>query len=201
MLIDTRRESAVVADALTRISDRGVAVEPWLADGQSSTDQPLDHPVLYLVDPDADPPRWWGELEDWVRLPVATEDLYERAERLLHRAWRAGAVPIEVTDHDVLYLGRSLTILSPIEARLLRLMLQHRGQVVRRAEAAAVAWPEGAPGHHRAIDSRMRDLRKRLAEVPLQIRTVHGRGFALEWDPDAAAPPRRGIGPGRADQR
>ena len=187
MLIASRPASDPVANALARIADRGIAVEPWMADGQSRSNEPLHQPVLYLVEPDAPPPHNWGGLEDWVRLPVTTDELYARADALMTRAWAVGAIRIEVDDDDVLHVGTSLAILSRYEARLLRLLIARRGDVVTREVATETVWPDGPPDHARAIDSRLRDLRAKLHGLPIQVRTVRARGFSLEWDPECPA--------------
>jgi hypothetical protein len=186
MLTTARLASDPVASALARIAARGVTVEPWLTDGQSDTAVAPHRPVLYLVDPSAPPPVRWGELEDWVRLPVDPEDLYVRADRLLRRAAVVGAVPIEVDADDVLHVGDHRTILSQLEARLLRLLLVRRGEMVSREEATAALWEGDPPDDPRAVDNRLKNLRQRLHGLPLGIRTVRGRGFVLEWDGAAA---------------
>jgi len=184
MLTATRTTTDPATTALARIADRGITVEPWTARGLFSADEPLTHPVLYLVEADAEAPFHWGELEEWVRLPASAEDLYARADRLLARAWRRGAVRVEVDDDDILHVDTTLTILSHLEARLLRLLLARRGDVVTRDVAVSSVWPDGAPAYPRAIDNRLKDLRERLEGLPLQVLTVRGRGFALEWDTD-----------------
>jgi hypothetical protein len=187
MLTASRTESDAVARALARIADRGVLVEPWLADGQAAGPDHPHQPVLYLVEPGVDPPRSWDELEDWARLPTTPDELFARADRLLLRAWQAGSVPIEVDEFDVLYVGRDRIFLSELEARLMRLLLDRRGELVARAPAIAAMWPDGSPDGERAIDNRLRHLRARLWHVPLRIRTARGKGFILEWDAAAAA--------------
>ena len=55
--------------------------EEWFRKSEVA-DEPLAHPVLYLVEAHAEAPFHWGELEEWVRLPASPEDLYARAARL-----------------------------------------------------------------------------------------------------------------------
>jgi DNA-binding response OmpR family regulator len=117
-----------------------------------------------------------------VRLPADGEEVHARIDRLLERALLLGAVPTYVDDDGVLHVGGNRTILSRLEGCLLRLLLDARGAMVSRADAVAALWPEGPPSDPRALDNRLKNLRQRLAHLPLQIHTVRGRGLMVEWD-------------------
>lgn len=169
--------------ALHRIAARGVSVQPWLGHSHAD-DGPLTCPVLYLVAADDRAPARWGDLEDWVRLPVESDELHARADRLVSRAALVGAVPMEVDD-DVLRVGDSLVILSPLEGRLLCLLLTRRGESVSREAATAALWPDEPPADTRALDNRLKTLRQRISDLPLRIHTLRGRGLMLSWEPAA----------------
>jgi DNA-binding response OmpR family regulator len=53
--------------------------------------------------------------------------------------------------------------------------------VVRRRAVVAAAWPDGAMVSENTVDSYVRRIRVKLAEVdsPLHLQTVRGVGFAL----------------------
>jgi DNA-binding winged helix-turn-helix (wHTH) protein len=189
VITSDRRAGDPLATILDRIAGRGISVQPWLStvQGQGSGDGDPPRPTLYLVEPGAPPPPTWGEVEDWVRLPLDLDELQARADRLHERAWVAGAVATEVDDDGILRVDRHLVILSPLEARLVRLLLARRGEVVGRDEAEASMWPDGPPDDQRAMDNRVKHLRRRLADLPLRIWTVRGRGYLIDWDADAAA--------------
>lgn len=169
-----------LAHAIRWVSLRGVQVERATLTRPSRSAEPAEHPVLYLVEPDEDPPPSWGELEDWVRLPVDPDEVYERGDRLIARAAAAGASWTYVDDDDVLRAGTSLVPLSPLEAQLVRMLLDQVGEVVSREELEAALWPDGSPGDTRALDNRLTRLRRRIEELPVRIHTVRGRGFMLE---------------------
>jgi hypothetical protein len=181
----------------------GLRIEPWLDDAAGPPGHP-DHPddpaprpatgpTLYLVPADADPPPCADELEDWIRLPIDIDELRLRADRLMARAQLLGAVPIDVDDDGVLRVGSRLVILSPLEARLVRLLLARRGELVTRDQAVAAMWPDGPPADPRALDNRVKNLRARISALPIRLSTVRARGLILEW-----VVPSDGLGRGAA---
>lgn len=180
MLTTARPTSDPIARALAWISTRGIEVVHWRTDHFVPDHDPADHPVLYLVPAGALPPPSWGPLEDWVRFPTDSGELYDRAERLINRAAEAGSSLTEVDDDDVLRVGPKLVPLSPLESKLIRALMEQVGCIVSREEIEARLWPDGSPGDERALDNRLKRLRQRLDGLPLRIHTVRGRGFLLE---------------------
>lgn len=162
--------------AVSWVESRGVEVRPWPA---TEAHPNVDHPVLYLVDLGAEPPHC-GPLEDWVREPVDADELFARADRLLVRGRELGASLIRVDDDGTLRVGDTIVILSDQEARLVRTLLDHMGQLVLREDLVAAVWPDAAPTDPRALDNRLKTLRQRLRDVPLTIHTVRGWGLLLE---------------------
>ena len=57
----------------------------------------LGLPTILVLDAAHDPPREWGDLEDWVRLPIDPDELAARIERvqLMHQL-ATDARPTEV---------------------------------------------------------------------------------------------------------
>jgi DNA-binding winged helix-turn-helix (wHTH) protein len=91
------------------------------------------------------------------------------------------AGPVQLDEWDILRRGTQWAALAPIEARIVSVLLERRGRVVRRRDLA-VAWPNGCPGD-RAVDGRLTTLRARIAPLGLEIRTVRARGFVLDVAP------------------
>lgn len=180
MSVITPTASPSLANAIRWVTQRGVEVTPVAARPATRGLDPHDHPVLYLVAPHEEPPRSWGELEDWVRLPADPDEVYERGDRLLARAEQVGASWTYVDADDVLRAGTALVPLSPLEAQLVRVLLAQVDEVVSREDLEAALWPAGAPGDTRALDNRLTRLRRRLEGLPVEIHTVRGRGFLLE---------------------
>ena len=72
-------------------------------------------------------------------------------------------------------------LLSPTEFRMLAAIASRPGEVVRRTTVVAAAWPDGAIVSENTVDSLMRRLRGKLADVgaPIEVETVRGVGFRL----------------------
>lgn len=138
-------------------------------------------PRLLLVAADAPPPLPLGELEDWIRLPAAEQDVFARLRRLDAWTSQGGQNGPALVD-QVLQRGRAMTVLTPLEAALMAELLAAFGRVVPRDRLEAAAWPAGAP-NRRATDTHLYRLRRRLEELGLAIAVVRGRGFVL-YDTD-----------------
>ena len=162
-----------------RVIALGVSLVCWDGSEPPSPDNRRACPVLYLVPGEMPPPQWWDQLTDWVRLPVPGEELVARAESLAAKAAAAG-VPGVVLDRDgVLHAdGRSVP-LSELQVRLLEPLLAQPGSMIQRHELIAQTWPDGSPADPRAIDNRVKLLRRRLRGTPIAIHAIRGRGFVL----------------------
>jgi hypothetical protein len=132
-------------------------------------------PQLLLVAPDAAPPPDWDRLTDWIRLPADERDVTARMTALQRRVTAAG--PPTLDEFDVLRRGGRWTALSPIEARIVQLLLANFGGVVPRRDLDAI-WANGMPG--RSLDVRLTKLRERIAGLGLHIHTVRNQGLLLE---------------------
>ena len=137
-------------------------------------------PRLLLVASDADPPADWDGLTDWIRLPVDQRDLCARVAALQRLASRRAPAPV-LDEHDVLWRGEHWLALSPIEARIVEVLLDRCGEVVARDVLASAAWPD-APPRSRAVDAHVRKLRSRVEPLGLRVHRVRGHGLMLELD-------------------
>jgi hypothetical protein len=135
-------------------------------------------PRLLLVSDDADPPIPTDCLEDWVAAGAPEPALDARRRALLARARAHGARP-EIDDDGLLRHHDAWVSLSPVEQSLTRALLDRFGAVVGREDLATRAWPAGAPTRN-ALDVHVLRLRRRLAPLDLEIRTVRSRGYLLQ---------------------
>lgn len=137
----------------------------------------LGVPRLLLVAPEADPPPIVDPLEDWIRLPAEDRDMRARATTL---ATRAPATTLPVMDDDGLlrFDGRWIA-LSPVERTLAVTLMERFGAVVGRDVLAKRVWPSGAPTRN-ALDVHMLRLRRRIADLGLEVRTVRARGYLMQ---------------------
>lgn len=188
MRVHSRTESLVtgpraahdpIARGLNWVESLGIELRAWPSPDPAAVPRDADHPVLYLVDIDAGPP-YCAEHEDWLRAPIDLGELTARADRLVARAAEHQDQAFVIDDDDVLHAGDELVILSQVEARILRPLIERIGDLVLRDDLIETVWPDGPPADERALDNRVKCLRQRLGAAPLRIHTVRGRGLLLE---------------------
>jgi two-component system OmpR family response regulator len=147
-------------------------------------------PVVFLTARDALCDRLSGFHsggDDYLTKPFALAELVVRVRALLRRAGAVDA-PVELGGGlrldpaaHALRRGERAASLTPTEFRILAALTARAGDVVRRAELTAAAWPEGAIVHANTLDSYIRRLRRKLDAVASTraIETVRGVGYAL----------------------
>jgi len=131
-----------------------------------------------LVVAAADVPDAPDCLEDWVAADASERERDIRSRALSRRAEAHGLAPL--LDDDGLLHHRDLWVsLSPVEQSLAAALLDRFGAVVARDTLALRAWPEGLPTRN-ALDVHVLRLRRRIAPLELEIRTVRARGYLLQ---------------------
>jgi two-component system, OmpR family, response regulator len=117
-------------------------------------------------------------LEDWVFASASDTEREARRRALSRRAEAHGVAPL--LDGDGLLHHRDHWVsLSPVEQALAAALLDRFGAVVARDTLAVRAWPEGLPTRN-ALDVHVLRLRRRIAPLGLEIRTVRARGYLLQ---------------------
>ena len=135
-------------------------------------------PRLLLIDGDEIAPEVFDCLEDWVRLPVSDSDLEARRLAVGRRARGHGVRPL-IDDGGILRYRAQWVSLSPVERDLAGALVDRFGAVVNRGALSERAWPDGVPTRN-ALDVHMLRLRRRVAMVGLEIRTIRSRGYLLQ---------------------
>lgn len=138
---------------------------------------------LLIVERGSTPPESCDILEDWVRPPVAREDLQARIDTLRQRARTHH--PPHLDQDGLLHRGRMAVAVSPAEAALLELLIAGFGALVLREDLAARLSAAGTPVTRNALDLHIKRLRKRITPLGLVIHTAWGRGYRLGSDPAA----------------
>jgi DNA-binding response OmpR family regulator len=135
-------------------------------------------PRLLLIGPNTTPPATADALEDWVRLPVGSDELELRLTTLRARAARQPAAPA-IDDSGLLRVRGSFVTLTPLEERLTRPLLTKFGAVVAADTLIDAGWPNGLT-NPRALKVHISRLRPKLIPLGLAITPVRGRGYILE---------------------
>jgi len=153
----------------------------WPADqGRRTELAGLGVPRLLLVDREASPPICSDPLEDWIRLPADERDIDARMNGLRARAsaWAPSTRP-ELDGHGRLLRGSRWVPLSPTEEQLCTLLIGHFGTVVSDRDLINRGWPEGT-GTSTGLRLQMTRLRRRIADLQLEVRSVRGQGYVLQ---------------------
>lgn len=137
------------------------------------------HPRLLLVDEDAPAPITSDVFEDWVRLPANESDVRARVQSLQARVVEFGPVVPTIDNDGVLRFGSGWVSIPPVEARLVRVLIERYGTVVGRDVLTRSGWPDKEPGRN-ALDVHVLRLRRRIESLGLAVRTVRSRGYLLE---------------------
>src|SRR4051794_36336889 len=145
-------------------------------------------PVLFLTALGAVHDRLAGfsaGADDYLPKPFDVKELIARVEALAKRGRIVSAAAptdlvLDPARHALVCRDKEV-LLTPTEFRMLVAITSRPGEVVRRRAVVAAAWPDGAIVSENTVDSFIRRIRKKLAQVdsPLSLHTVRGVGFAL----------------------
>jgi two-component system copper resistance phosphate regulon response regulator CusR len=155
----------------------------------------LASPVLFLSARDSTEDRVRGLNEggdDYIVKPFALAEVLARIRAILRRSSLSPAAgPVKVADlawepglRRITREGRRVD-LTPKEYALATLLLQHRGEVVSRAQIARAVWGLEVVTDGNAVDVQVRRLRRKLDD-PFEVKLIHtlrGVGVVLEARP------------------
>jgi DNA-binding response OmpR family regulator len=134
-------------------------------------------PRLLVVEGADEPPAEWDPLEDWVRLPADLRDVQVRVAALRRRALSSGCRPSVDGFDRLIYDGRWVS-LSPNDYKLIEPLVENFDDVVSYEDVAALL-TDGNLAAGSAGRVRLTRLRRRIAPLGLEIRTVRPHGLAL----------------------
>jgi hypothetical protein len=135
-------------------------------------------PRLLLVADTSAPPEPRDPLEDWIRMPAREDDLRARVGTLAARADMSSGAP-EIDEDGLLRYGGRWVTLSPVEGALATALIDRFGAVVRRDALMRQAWASASTTRN-ALDVHVLRLRRRIAPLGLEIRTIRSRGYLLQ---------------------
>ncbi len=149
-------------------------------------------PILFLTARSMEQDRLKGfEIggDDYITKPFSIAELTQRIRVFLRRSVTTSGVSekkgalgtLQFDELNLLVIGpQSTAQLTQMEADLLKLLLQHRNQLVKRETILVEIWGENDYFKGRSLDVFISRLRKYLKEDPdLEIRNHHGVGFSL----------------------
>ena len=127
--------------------------------------------------------------DDYVTKPYSPRELRARIKAALRRAsdalpqtYRFDDVEVNFTRFEARRGGRLLE-LTPIEFKLLTVLVRHRGQVLTRQQLLDEVWGRDTFVTDRVVDNRILNLRKKIEPVPAAPRYVSNvRGAGYRFD-------------------
>ncbi len=155
--------------------------------------QSSETPIIMLTAKEGEIDRVLGlELgaDDYVTKPFSMRELIARVRTVLKRTGSGGGnlepklaviddIKIDWSGHDVTVKGMPVN-LSSKEFELLKILVNHSGQVLTREQLLNFVWGDDFYGDDRTVDVHIRWLREKLEENPGEpkyIVTVRGAGY------------------------
>ena len=127
--------------------------------------------------------------DDYIGKPVKPREVVARVKSVLRRVGvknsiSTGPLQLQVEQHGAAWNGKKIE-LTPVEFRLLALLARDAQRVYSREVMMSVIYDDGRYVTDRTIDTHVKNLRKKLAEVSgikNPIRPVYGVGYKLDLD-------------------
>lgn len=129
--------------------------------------------------------------DDYLTKPFSLDELLLRVHRILERkTWykegrpeifQLGAITIDFNSLKIIK-GKQVISLTPLEAKALKYLLEHRGKVISRQELLQKVWDVDPEVETRTVDIFVARLRKYLDDDPSRphwIQSVRGVGYMV----------------------
>jgi len=155
-------------------------------------DETSDIPVILLTARKEEEERVRGfeiGADDYVTKPFSARELVLRAKALLRRAvaepvsptrkLTVGPVELDREAHRAYVDGEEIQ-LTPLEFRLVRVLMERRGRVQSRRQLLRAVWDTEADIETRTVDMHVARLRSKLGGAGELIETVRGFGYRFE---------------------
>ncbi len=152
----------------------------------------ITSPIIMLTVKDEEVDKVLGlELgaDDYVTKPFSLKELSSRVKALLRRVedyqkeinvYRFGNVELDFNKYESRKEGQDLG-LTPLELKILKLMITKKGRVITRDEFLDFVWGvDNLAVSHRTVDSHIAHIRRKVEENPSRpkyIRSVHSIGY------------------------
>ncbi|MBI1883747.1 MAG: response regulator transcription factor [Chlamydiae bacterium] len=126
--------------------------------------------------------------DDYMVKPFSPRELVLRIKAILRRVsveaspkeiLEVGALKIDIPRHEVTFQKRGIE-LTPMEFKLLCVLIERRGRVQSRDRLLADVWDVHAEIDTRTIDTHVKRLREKLGKAGDGIETVRGMGYKFK---------------------
>jgi DNA-binding response OmpR family regulator len=141
-------------------------------------------PLLLIVDKGNLPGK--SDADAVLNLPFTPQKLINRIRLLLpsdgKNVLHVGPIRLDIEHRRVRCLGRNER-LTPRLSQLLRMLMEHRGEVVERESLFKRVWETNYTGDTRTLDVHISWLRKAIEldpDHPRFLRTIRGVGYRLD---------------------
>ncbi len=130
--------------------------------------------------------------DDYVVKPFSPRELILRAKTILRRGQvkenvkenlRSGDLEIDIPRHRVSVKTKEI-VLTPMEFKLLVILLERRGRVQSREELLSAVWNIEADVTTRTVDTHVKRLRQKLGKSGEALETIRGLGYRFNEDRD-----------------
>jgi len=152
----------------------------------------ITSPIMMLTVKDEEVDKVLGlELgaDDYVTKPFSLKELSARIKALFRRVeeyqegmsvYRFGNIELDFQKYESRKEGKQLD-LSPLELKILKILVSRKGKVVTRDEFLDIIWgADNLTVSHRTVDSHIAHIRKKVEDDPSRpefIRSVHSIGY------------------------
>ncbi len=157
-------------------------------------------PILILTAKDDEVDKVVGfELgaDDYVTKPFSVRELILRVKAILKRNTKTsnpsnqtheinrnfGSLKINVESHEV-FINDEEIILTALEFKLLRQLVERRGRVQTRDQLLTDVWGYSSDVTTRTVDTHIKRLREKLGSMGKYVQTIRGVGYKFSRNPD-----------------
>lgn len=169
-------DAAVVNAASLRASGKRIC--------QSLREKTQNLPIILILDPDRE--RNNANANVVLSLPFTIQKLVNRIRHLLPGDGKnyihAGLIRLDVENRTVRCFGKQ-TRLTPRLTQLLKILLDHRGELVERRALFSQVWETEYTEDMRTLDVHISWLRRAIeadSDNPKLLKTVRGVGYRLD---------------------
>ena len=154
-------------------------------------------PIIILTAKDDEVDRVVGfELgaDDYVTKPFSVRELILRIKAVLKRGEvnkpelveverQFGDLSIDVDSHEV-HVNSELVVLTALEFKLLKQLVDRRGRVQSRDQLLSDVWGYSSEVTTRTVDTHIKRLREKLGSMGKYVQTIRGIGYKFSRTPE-----------------